>query len=149
MQTNEDSLCLDNIIATQEFLAELDNGVPIVKISQADITKIEAKKALTAERPIVQFISGVIITLFGFYFLYSYIIASETLSITIIAGMSLIAPVGIWFALVSFRKRLLLHVHTVKDTRKLVFHKKTGHTEIEAFAEKLGKLCNYKIEIQF
>lgn len=147
--SESDYIYLDKIVATETSLAEYSEGNPVVEIEKEKIIRIELKKSLAAERPIVQAVVGIISTLAGIYFtdiLVSRMICSAFFYFDISIALTLFLPCGILFTLLAFRRRLLLSVHMENDRRKLVFHRKTSREEVIVFSETIASKYNYIIE---
>ncbi|MEZ4222576.1 MAG: hypothetical protein R3B13_16670 [Polyangiaceae bacterium] len=57
----------------------------------------------------------------------------------------LLGPLGAWLIYAAFRKRFYVLVETQDESRKLAFAATASRTEVEAFAERLGRVVSCPI----
>lgn len=142
---------LENISASSDAISEVFNGEPVVHILRDHIVRIELKKAIGAERPVPQFIFGLVLIGLGFYFsrvLLFWLLYGGTLLLDLSIWFSVCLPVGVWVVFSAFRKRVLLHVYTDGDSRKLLFKKRHAYSELKAFVSELNNRFGYQVDNQ-
>jgi len=150
MNEGHDTLTLGSVRITAEDVAEVADGTAVVLVQKSGITGIEMKRALAAERPIPQFLFGLALTIPGFFFsrvLWSWLLFDGTLHVEITLWFILFVPVGLWLAFSAFRKRVLLHVHTERDHRKIVFKGRHTSEELRSLAAKANERFGYTIHV--
>ena len=140
MTETQTTITLGSVRVTDAAVTELSGGTPAVQIPTADITQIELKRTIGAERPLLLLLFGILLTVPGFYFtriLWSWLLFGGTLLVDVTLSFLLLIPVGLWIAITAFRRRVLLHVYTSNDKRKLVFKGKHTQEELRTFIGKI------------
>jgi len=124
----------------------LSDGKPVIQVSKSDIKSIELKRAIGAERPLPQFIFGLLLTVPGWYFsraLWFWLFSGGRLVVDVTFWSIAMIPLGLWLAISAFRKRTILHVHMRNDHRKILFQTANTSAEIKAFVRRAQEQFGY------
>jgi len=122
-----DKITCGNISFTEECISELDGLLEIVSIPKKDITSISIHYGRSIEKPILQFVGGIIMCLVGFVigvwplidvFLHHEAVVKPN-GLKLFALTSPLLFVGIAVIWPIFRKCHYVYVHTISDKRKL------------------------------
>jgi hypothetical protein len=131
MSINMDSTICGNIKFSQDAVCEMDGKKIIVSISKMDILRIVISFGRSAERPIAQGLSGLVLCAIGFFI---GLIPLSNIIVGIINGEHIneayyvIKPfayasplifLGLWLIWSTFRKSYYLLVQTKEGERKL------------------------------
>jgi len=139
-----------NIEFSPEGIALLSQNSKLLFAAKKDITKITLKYGFQSERPIVEIIFGIIIFGLGAYFILNFILKAiiyRTVYVEELLSLFLL-PIGGWFFMDGFRKRLYFEVTLDNDKRKFPLGKNPDKNELQkfiGFASQLG----YVIDANF
>jgi hypothetical protein len=143
-------IVLGSVRITAEEIAEMSDGVPAVRVPRADITRIVLKRAVAAERPIVQMLLGLAMMTPGIFFfrtVWSWWSYGGTLHLTDLLWFVFLFPLGLWLVLAAARKRFPFHVETRNDRRKVVFKGKHTPEAVKSVADEACHRFNYPVEL--
>jgi len=122
-----DKITCGNISFTEECISELDGLLEIVSIPKKDITSISIHYGRSVEKPVLQFVGGVIMCLLAFvigvwpviniFFNYGTVGSYGSLKLFALASPLLFIGVAVIWPI--FRKCHYVYVRTYSDKRKL------------------------------
>ena len=148
MTEEPDALVIGSVRVTANDVSEMADGHAVVSVPRVDITHIELKRGIAAERPLLLFLFGLLLTLPGGYAsrgLWSWLCFGGTLYVDVTLWLILLLPVGVWLACSAFRRRVFLHVHTLNDRRKILFRKNHSPAEILEYVKYVSDRFGYSI----
>ena len=136
-----------NVGFSAEGVILFDQQSQILLVEKKDIRQITLKYGFQSERPLVEIIFGVGIILTGFYFILNFVlhILVNRIAYMDMLGSILLLPVGIWFIVDGFRKRLYFEVTLHNDKRKFPLGKNPDKGELQKFI-KIASQLGYSIE---
>jgi hypothetical protein len=139
-----------DILFDQHGISLLSGQSKLLFIEKKEVQKIVLKHGFQSERPIVQILFGIVLTGLGIYLLVDFILlAIVQRTIYDVGCLSpLLLPVGFWFIVDGFRKRLYFEVSLENDTRKFPLGKNPDKGELQKFikiASQLGYPVDAKI----
>jgi hypothetical protein len=139
-----------NVEFSAQSVALFDQQNRILSVLKKDIRQIILKYGFQSERPLAQAAFGVALFLSGLYFIANFILhilINHTVYTTMLLSVFLL-PVGVWFVLDGFRKRLYFEVLLDNDKRKFPLGKNPDKVELQKFiqsASQLGYVINTTI----
>lgn len=148
MNEQNNTLTLGSVSISDVEIAEYDRNLPIVQIPKDDIVQIDLKRSIASERPIIQFLLGLIITIPGFNasrVIWHWLFFGGTLYIDIAFSFILLIPLGLWLSFSSLQKRILLEISTKKNKRKILFKKEHSIEEIRNYIAQVNEVHGYKV----
>jgi hypothetical protein len=136
----------DVIIDTQGITL-LSGQSKLLFVAKTDIQKITLKHGFQSERPIAQIIFGILIIGLGVYFFAHLILHTLVNRVMYVDDWLsiLLLPLGGWFIVDGFRKRLYFDVALDHDRRKFPLGKNPDKGELQKFI-KLASQLGYSIE---
>jgi len=146
---DDNTIRLGSVYITETSISEVQDGIQIVEVPKSEISKIELIRAVSAERPLLQFITGLILTVPGFYFsrvIWEWFFNGGVLYADITLAATLLIPLGLWIAFSAYRKRILFLVHSGNKKRKILCDPKNSLSEINRFADSASQRFGYVIE---
>jgi hypothetical protein len=132
-----------NVEISDQYMTLFDQQYKILSIPRKDVRKITLKYGFQSERPIVQAGFGVALLLIGLYFIVNFILQMllNRIVYTDMLLSILLFPVGVWFMVDGFRRRLHFEVSLDNDKRKFPLGKNPDKGELQKFikiATQLG-----------
>jgi len=125
----------------------LDQQSKILSVAKKDVQKITLKYGFQSERPFVQVGFGVALLLIGLYFIVNFILQAliNRIIYTDMLLSILLFPVGVWFMVDGFRRRLYFEVSLDQDKRKFPLGKNPDKGELQRFI-KIASRLGYPID---
>ena len=125
----------------------LDQQSKILSVAKKDVQKITLKYGFQSERPFVQVGFGVALLLIGLYFIVNFILQAliNRIIYTDMLLSILLFPVGVWFMVDGFRRRLYFEVYLDQDKRKFPLGKNPDKGELQRFI-KIASRLGYPID---
>ncbi len=148
MTEDDNSISLGPVHITDTEISQISDGILMIKIPKSEITRIELKRTIAAERPFIQFAFGLLLTVPGFLssrVLLAWLLYGGTLYADVTLIFLLLIPVGLWFAFTAFRKRNLFHVYTHSDKRKILCDPTSTPEELRRFATEAEVQFGYSV----
>jgi hypothetical protein len=143
----ESSVRLHDVVFDTNRMILYGRQSKLLSVEKKNIRSITLKHGFQSERPIAQIIFGIIVLGLGVYFLAHLIL--HTLVYRIIYGDDLLSillfPLGGWFIVDGFRKRLYFDVALVNDRRKFPLGKNPDKGELQKFI-KIASQFGYSID---
>ena len=136
-----------NVEFSAQSVALLDQRTKILSILKKDVRQIILKYGFQSERPVAEAAFGVVLFLIGLYFIVNFvlhILINRTVYTTMLLSI-LLLPVGVWFVLNGFRKRLYFEVLMDNDSRKFPLEKNPDKVELQKFIKTVSQL-GYSID---
>jgi hypothetical protein len=138
-----DKVRFQNIEFSTQDMTLLDQQSKILSVAKKDVQKITLKYGFQSERPFVQVGFGVALLLIGLYFIVNFILQAliNRIIYTDMLLSILLFPVGVWFMVDGFRRRLYFEVYLDQDKRKFPLGKNPDKGELQRFitiASRLG-----------
>jgi len=130
-----------NVEFSAHGVALLDQQSKILSIPKQDIRQIILKYGFQSERPVAEAAFGVVLFLVGLYFIVNFvlhILINHTVYTTMLLSI-LLLPVGVWFVLNGFRKRLYFEVWLDHDKRKFPLEKNPDKVELKKFIKTVSQ----------
>jgi hypothetical protein len=136
-----------NVEISDQYMTLFDQQYKILSIPRKDVRKITLKYGFQSERPIVQAGFGVALLLIGLYFIVNFILQMllNRLVYTDMLLSILLFPVGVWFMVDGFRRRLHFEVSLDNDKRKFPLGKNPDKGELQKFI-KIATQLGYSID---
>lgn len=136
-----------DVVFDMEGASLFSRQTKLLFVAKKDIRKITLKHGFQSERPILEILFGIAIIGTGLYFFANFIL--EILIHYIIYLESLLSlfllPIGIYFIIDGFRKRLYFEVGLDNDTRKFPLGKNPNKDELQNFI-KVASQLGYAID---
>jgi hypothetical protein len=125
-----------------QSVALFDQQNKILTVLKKDVRQIILKYGFQSERPVVQAVFGVVLFLIGLYFIANFIlhILINRIVYTTMLLSILLLPVGVWFVLDGFRKRLYFEVWLDNDKRKFPLGKTPDKVKLQEFIKVASQL---------
>jgi len=125
-----------------QSVALFDQQSKILTVLKKDVRQIILKYGFQSERPVVQAVFGVVLFLIGLYFIANFIlhILINHIVYTTMLLSILLLPVGVWFVLDGFRKRLYFEVWLDNDKRKFPLGKTPDKVKLQEFIKVASQL---------
>jgi hypothetical protein len=116
-------------------------------VAKKDIRTITLKDGFQSERPILEMIFGIFVVGLGFYFFLNFILKALVYRIIYIEELLslFLFPIGGWFVIDGFRKRLYFEVALDNDKRKFPLGKNPDKGELQKFI-KIASQLGYSID---
>lgn len=138
---------LHDIVFDPQGMTLFSQQSKLLFVAKNDIQKITLKHGFQSERPIAEIVFGIFVIGLGFYFFVNFIL--EILVHRIIYLEELLSlfllPIGIWFIVDGFRKRLYFEVALENDHRKFPLGKTPDKGELQKFI-KIASELGYSID---
>jgi len=136
-----------NVEFSNQDVTLLDQQNKILSVSKKDVRQITLKYGFQSERPFIQVGFGIALLFIGLYFIVNFIlhILINRIVYTTMLLSILLFPVGIWFMVDGFRKRLYFEVTLDNDKRKFPLGKNPDMGELQKFI-KLASQLSYIID---
>jgi hypothetical protein len=128
-----------NIQVSEKGLSEFSGGRRVIFIPKEQIQNIEIRFGSSAERPLLQLITGLLLLGLGIAGV-SMILASGWRGLRWGAGFIVFGGFGVWFLHETFKKNHFFKVVCHNDKRKLVFRGKLEKTEFSKFIKDVSAL---------
>ena len=149
METTDliDKVRFQNIEFSTQDMTLLDKQSKILSVAKKDVQKITLKYGFQSERPFVQVGFGVALLLIGLYFIVNFIlqVLINRIIYTDMLLSILLFPVGVWFMVDGFRRRLYFEVSLDHDQRKFPLGKNPDKGELQRFI-KIASRLGYPID---
>jgi hypothetical protein len=131
-----------NVEFSTQSVALLDQQGKILTVLKKDVRQIILKYGFQSERPVVQAVFGIVIFLIGLYFIANFIlhILINRIVYTTMLLSILLLPIGVWFVLDGFRKRLYFEVWLDNDKRKFPLGKTPDKVKLQEFLKVASQL---------
>lgn len=119
-------------------------------VDKKGIRQITLKYGFQSERPIIEIAFGIFIVGLGIYFFANFILQILIYRIIYVEELLslLLLPLGGWFIISGFQKRLYFEVIMDNDKRKFPLGKKHDRNELQKFL-KLASQLGYVIDTTF
>jgi hypothetical protein len=142
-----DKVRFQNIEFSTQDMTLLDQQSKILSVAKKDVQKITLKYGFQSERPFVQVGFGVALLLIGLYFIVNFILQAliNRIIYTDMLLSILLFPVGVWFMVDGFRRRLYFEVYLDQDKRKFPLGKNPDKGELQRFI-KIASRLGYPID---
>ena len=142
-----DKVRFQNIEFSTQDMTLLDQQSKILSVAKKDVQKITLKYGFQSERPFVQVGFGVALLLIGLYFIVNFILQAliNRIIYTDMLLSILLFPVGVWFMVDGFRRRLYFEVSLDQDKRKFPLGKNPDKGELQRFI-KIASRLGYPID---
>lgn len=139
-----------NIEFSPEGIALLSQNSKLLFVAKKEIRQITLKYGFQSERPIVEIIFGIIVLGLGVYLILDIILKAFIYRITHVEELLglLLLPIGGWFFIDGFRKRLYFEVKLDNDKRKFPLGKNPDKNELRKFTQYASQL-GYVIDASF
>jgi len=137
-----DAVRFHNVEFSAQSVALFDQQNKILTVLKKDVRQIILKYGFQSERPVVQAVFGVVLFLIGLYFIANFIlhILINRIAYTTMLLSILLLPVGVWFVLDGFRKRLYFEVWLDNDKRKFPLGKTPDKVKLQEFIKVASQL---------
>lgn len=137
-----DAVRFHNVEFSAQSVALFDQQNKILTVLKKDVRQIILKYGFQSERPVVQAGFGVVLFLIGLYFIANFIlhILINRIVYTTMLLSILLLPVGVWFVLDGFRKRLYFEVWLDNDKRKFPLGKTPDKVKLQEFIKVASQL---------
>jgi hypothetical protein len=128
----------------------LSQNSKLLFVAKKDIRQITLKYGFQSERPIVEIIFGIFIFGLGAYFILNFILKAIIYRMVYVEELLslLLLPIGGWFFVDGFRKRLYFEVVLNNDKRKFPLGKNPDKSELQKFI-KFASQSGYVIDSKF
>ena len=138
-----------NVEFSNQDVTLLDQQNKILSVSKKDVRQITLKYGFQSERPFIQVGFGIALLFIGLYFIVNFIlhILINRIVYTTMLLSILLFPVGIWFMVDGFRKRLYFEVTLDNDKRKFPLGKNPDKGELQKFI-KIASQLGYSIDAE-
>ena len=136
-----------NVEFSVQGISLLDQQSKIVSVTKKDIRTITLKHGFQSERPLVEVVFGIALVFIGFYFIVNFILQilfNRIAYIDMVLSV-LLLPVGIWFMVDGYKKRLYFEVTLDNDKRKFPLGKNPNKRELQKFI-KMASQLGYPID---
>lgn len=136
-----------NVEFSTQDVTLFDQQSKILSVSKKDVRQITLKYGFQSERPFVQVGFGVVLLFIGLFFVVNFIlhILINRIVYTTMLLSILLFPVGVWFVIDGFRKRLYFEVSLDNDKRKFPLGKNPDRGELQKFI-KVASQLGYSID---
>jgi len=132
-----------NIRFSQNMLAEVDRGHPVVRIPKDQIQGIALRKGFQAARPVVQFVLGGVLLGAPLYVFVSILLElrnpESKVQGRLLIGLIIMAIVGAWLLWGAFKRGYYLEVTARNRKEKLCFDRGLSESEIHDFLETVRR----------
>jgi len=137
-----DSVRFQTVEINNQSITLLNHQSKILSVDKKDVRKITLMYGFQSERPLVEIGFGVTIIVLGLYFIIKFLLEILVNRILYVDGVLslLLLPVGGWFIIDGFRKRLYFEVVMDNDKRKFPLDKNPNKSELQKFIEVASKL---------
>jgi hypothetical protein len=136
------------VYVDERMIAEMAGAWPAVRVPRADIISIEVARGSESQRPIVQFLFGVLLLAMGLFPIPGIIRCLGQGKIVV--GHEAILVVwlflGIWVIYDAVKRRTLLLLRTPRGTKKIAFHGAVDAEELEEFLRLVKTAFGYTVE---
>jgi len=131
-----------NVEFSTQDVTLFDQQSKILSVSKKDVRQITLKYGFQSERPFVQVGFGVVLLFIGLFFVVNFIlhILINRIVYTTMLLSILLLPVGVWFVLDGFRKRLYFEVWLDNDKRKFPLGKTPDKVKLQEFIKVASQL---------
>jgi hypothetical protein len=139
-----------NIEFSPEGIALLSQNSKLLFVAKKEIRQITLKYGFQSERPIVEMTFGILILGLGVYLILNIILKAliyRVMHVEELLGL-LLLPIGGWFFVDGFRKRLYFEVKLDNDKRKFPLGKNPDKNELQKFIRYASQL-GYVIDASF
>ena len=139
-----------NVEFSSEGVTLLSQNSKLLFVAKKDIVQITLKYGFQSERPIVEIVFGTIIFGLGAYFILNFILKAiiyRTVYVEELLSLFLL-PIGGWFFMDGFRKRLYFEVALDNDKRKFPLGKNPDKNKLQKFIQYASQL-GYVIDASF
>jgi len=145
--TQVNAVRFHNVEFSAQSVSLLDQQSNILSVAKKDVRKITLKYGFQSERPVIQVGFGVTLLFVGLYFIANFIlhILINRIVYTTMLLSILLFPMGIWFMVDGFRKRLYFEVTLDNDKRKFPLGKNPDKDELQKFIKAASQL-GYSID---
>lgn len=136
-----------NVVFDAEGVILFDRQSRLLSVPKKDIRHITLKHGFQSERPIAQVLFGIAVIGLGIYFAVDFLLVALVERVVYDIGClsPLLLPVGIWFIVDGFRKRLYFEVALDNDKRKFPLGKNPDKGELQKFI-KIASQMGYSID---
>jgi len=139
-------------IRTDRFkVVEMKDEAEVLNISRDDLERISLKRGLSAERPVLQLLFGLAMTVPGLLMLpayYRWAFAGAEITIGPAVIFVFLIPVGIWFATNALRRRYFLYLELSSGSRKTEFPRGTAVDAIKEYLALVESDFGYEIHLE-
>ena len=149
-QNQFDAVRYQSVECSDRGMTLFDGQSKLLFVDKKDIHKITLKYGFHSERPLAEIIFGVAVIGVGIYFFIKFILEILINRIVYVDDILslLLLPVGGWFIVDGFRKRLYFEVTLNNDKRKFPLGKKPDLKELRKFIRAAIQL-GYFIDTSF
>jgi len=145
MESNEEKVVLkyDNVVVSPRGIAETHGKKIVIFIPTTEIDRLTLKFGRSDHNPVFSISIGVVLALVGIYGLVDFFIAMRGYRYEL--GMVALGIIGGSLIFDSLKERHFFEVETKKGTRRLVFSKNAGKSDIDDFCNKIRNGYKYQI----
>jgi hypothetical protein len=135
------------IVADEEWLAEAGSRI---RISRADVRRVELRRGSPVQHPLVMFVFGIILLSAGLFEVGR--VVTWLLHRTVLLGEEVLLLVFLilgGYALYEAVQRVpLLLVRTTRGSRRLLFRRPVSREQLEGFARALETEFGHSVDIR-
>jgi hypothetical protein len=128
----------------------LSQNSKLLFVAKKDVRQITLKYGFQSERPIVEIVFGIFVFGLGAYFILNFILKALIYRMVYVEELLslFLLPIGGWFFIDGFRKRLYFEVVLDNDKRKFPLGKDPDKNELQKFI-KFASQLGYIIDANF
>jgi len=132
-----------NVRFSQDMLAEVDRGHPVVRVQKDQIQSIALRKGFKAARPVVQFVLGGVLLGAPLYVFVAILLElrnpGSKVQGRLLIGLIIMAIVGAWLLWGALKRGYYLEATTRNRKEKLCFDAGLSESEIHEFLESVRR----------
>ena len=146
--TETDEIRFHNVGFSSLNISLFDKQYKLAVVAKKDVHQVILKYGFQSERPFLQVFFGIGLILIGTYFIVNFIlhVLINRIAYTDMLLSVILLPVGIWFIVDGFRKRLYFEVILDNDKRKFPLGKNPDKGELQKFIQIASQL-GYPIDV--
>ena len=131
-----------DIVFDPQGMTLLSQQSKLLFVDKNDIQKITLEHGFQSERPIAEVVFGIFVIGLGLYFFANFILEILVHRIFYIDDLLslLLLPIGGWFIIDGFRKRLYFEITLDNDKRKFPLGKNPDKGELQKFIKMASQL---------
>lgn len=131
-----------DIVFDPQGMTLLSQQSKLLFVDKNDIQKITLEHGFQSERPVAEIVFGIFVIGLGLYFFANFILEILVHRIFYIDDLLslLLLPIGGWFIIDGFRKRLYFEITLDNDKRKFPLGKNPDKGELQKFIKMASQL---------
>jgi hypothetical protein len=120
---------------------------PLLFVAKEQVRKVTLKYGFQSERPVAEIVFGIFVIGLGIYFFVNFLLTILVHGIIYLDDLLslFLLPIGGWFVVDGFRKRLYFEVDLDNDKRKFPLAKNPDKSELQKFI-KMASQLGYSID---